>query len=731
MSLCGKTMLRFCCLVLSVTAFRTQDTHTPLFLLVPFIFLSVYGFILYLHGNINFLKLKKNKEKSKDKVGCGQVVTGRLELARSGTGFVIAEGRDKDVLIKADNLKTALNGDTVRAEIFPNHKAGKRPEGAIREVVQRKQTEFIGTVHINKQAAFLIPDKENMPVDIYIPLPLLHDAQNGDKAIARMLGWPEKAKNPSGEIIAVLTGQPANEIAMQEILTDNGFPLHFPNEVLAETTHISDVMAQDEIARRMDFRKTLTMTIDPADAKDFDDAISIKTLRSGYYEVGIHIADVSFYVRPDTALDKEAYRRATSVYLPDRVLPMLPERLSNELCSLRPDEDKYVFSAVFQINKAGKIKDYKLGKGIIRSARRFTYDEVQEIIEGAAGDHREEILVLNEIAQHLRAARFAHGAINFSSQEVRFKLDEKGMPVAIIVKESKEAHKLIEELMLLANRTVAEYVAAQRYQEQPIPFPYRVHDVPNEDKLKIFSLFAARFGHKFDLNTPAKIAASFNDMLELVKGKPEQHVLESLGIRTMSKAVYTTQNIGHYGLGFADYCHFTSPIRRYPDVLVHRILAACLEQNIHPAKQAEQQCRHCSDMERRAMDAERSGNKYKQVEFMQQFVGAVFDAVISGVAGFGFWAETVEQKCEGMVSITDLGNIDEFELIEEEYALVGRHSGLKLRIGDWVKVRVAAANLAKKQIDYSLEEMPVHTGISGKKKPKSKTNLAEKHRKKK
>lgn len=651
---------------------------------------------------------RKHNKKRKEDVA-SDTYKGRLEVVRSGMGFVIVEGLERDILVKRENLGTGLNGDEVRVAVIKGSKNG-RQEGVVKEVLQRKQSEFSGRLEVHAHFAFLVPDKNNMPVDIFIPLHLLHHAKHGDHAIVRIVEWNEKAKNPVGEVISILTNETANEIAMQGILVENGFPLHFGEDVIQDAARFPEELSKDEIKKRKDFRKTLTITIDPVDAKDFDDAISIKALRGGNYEVGVHIADVSHYIIPDSALDKEAYRRATSVYLPDRVLPMLPERLSNGLCSLRPDEDKYAFSAVFQINKQGKVKDYWLGKTAIRSQRRFTYEEVQEIIEGKSGDHEKEIHILNEMAQTLRKQRFKKGAINFSSQEVRFQLDEHGVPIGVVIKESKEAHQLVEEFMLLANRTVAEYVSGIKVKDKPVPFPYRVHDVPDEEKLKLFTTYASRFGVRFDLNTPESIARSFNEMLEMVHGKPEQHVLESLGIRTMAKAVYTTENIGHYGLGFENYCHFTSPIRRYPDVLVHRILQECLENNVHPIKQLEQQCRHCSDQERRAMESERSANKYKQVEYMQQFVGEDFDAVISGVASFGFWAETVEQKCEGMVSIADLAEFDDFELLEHEYALVGRKTGMRFRMGDKVKVRVVSANLDKRQIDYSILELPQPQG---------------------
>lgn len=643
----------------------------------------------------------------KKKDGKGRLTyKGVLEITRGGRGFVVVDGLDKDISIRPEKLGNALHGDEVRVEV-PEHgrKFGARLEGVVTEVIRRKQTEFSGKIQVKQHFAFLVPDSDKMPVDIYVPLPLINDAKDGDHVMVRITEWTGN-KNPVGEVISVMTHEAANDVAMKSILAENGFPLHFPDDVLEEAARYPEGVDSKEVKKRRDMRNTLTFTIDPVDAKDFDDAISYKPLKGGNFELGVHIADVSHYIEQGSALDKEAYLRATSVYLPDRVLPMLPERLSNELCSLRPNEDKYTFSAIFEVNKQGKVKDYWLGRTIIRSVRRYTYEEAQEIIEGADGDHKDVILLLNEMAQSLRKARFKKGAINFSSQEVRFRLDEKGKPIGITVKESKEAHQLIEECMLLANRTVAEYVSGITVKDKPVPFPYRVHDAPDESKLSLFSAFAARFGYKFHIDTPEGIAASFNEMLRLVQRKPEQHVLESLGIRTMSKAVYTTDNIGHYGLGFKDYCHFTSPIRRYPDVMVHRVLQECLDKNIKPVKHMEAQCRHCSDQERRAMEAERAANKYKQVEYMQDYVGEEFDAVISGVSSFGFWAETVAHKCEGMVSLTDLRDIDDFEWQEGEYALVGHHTGLRFAMGDNVKVRVVSANLEKRQIDYTLAAVP-------------------------
>ena len=568
-------------------------------------------------------------------------------------------------------------------------------------MLERKQLEFVGRLEMNKGFAFAVIEGDRRIPDIFIPASNFNGAQDKDRVVIKIKDWEKDTdKRPVGEVITVLDAEDANDIAMKEILLENGFAIEFPDEVVEEAHRIADVISDDEIKKRRDFREILTFTIDPIDAKDFDDALSIRVLKNGNYEIGVHIADVSHYVQGETELDKFAYQKATSVYLPDRVNPMLPEQISNVLCSLRPHEDKLTFSAVFQMTPKGQVKQYWLGKTAIHSNHRFTYEEVQEIIEKEDGLYCDEILLLNNIAQRLRKKRFDAGAINFSSTEVRFKLDEKGKPIGIVVKESKEAHQLIEEFMLLANKYVALSVSKIEINKKPIPFPYRVHDLPSEEKLLPFIAFARKFGHRFDTSTPESTAESFNNMLKEVRGKPEQHVLEQLGIRTMAKAVYTTENIGHYGLGFEHYCHFTSPIRRYPDVLVHRVLEDVLNKNIKPDKKMEQKCKHCSERERAAMDAERAANKYKQVEYMKDFLGEEFEGVISGVASFGFWVETIEHKCEGMVSVTSLAEYDEFRLIESDYSLVGMRSGRKFRMGDRVTIKVIAANLEKRQLDY-------------------------------
>lgn len=649
---------------------------------------------------------QKHKIKQKQKVShkSAELLSqkGRLEITRSGMGFVIVDGDKNDIMVKPGDFDTALNGDIVRVKLVKENMRTGKKEGRITEVITRKQTEFIGHLQLSTNHAFFVPDTDKPMPDLFIPLIGINGAKNKDRVVARLVKWEKTDKKPVGEIIKVLLPEDDNDAAMQELLAQAGFPLSFPLDVQETAERIPDILDKEEIAKRRDCRDILTFTIDPADAKDFDDAISIRELSKGVYEVGVHIADVSYYVHPESDLDVEAYKRATSVYLPDRVNPMLPEKISNELCSLRPHEDKFTFSAIFQMTSKGEIKQYWLGKTVIHSDHRYAYEDVQQIIETKEGIHKEEILLLNDISQRMRKKRFEKGAINFSSQEVRFKLDEKGKPIGIVVKESKESHQLIEELMLLANKTVAENVSKLHINKKPIPFPYRVHDQPDKDRLAPFLVFAKKYGHSFDITSREKISASFNQMLEDAKGKPEQHVLEQLGIRTMAKAIYTTENIGHYGLAFEFYCHFTSPIRRYPDILVHRVLESILNGKTMNDKKMEEKCKHSSERERAAMECERAGNKYKQVEFLKSHIGETFEAVISGVSSFGFWAETVLHKCEGLVSIIGLSDYDDFRHVETDYSLVGRRSGRIFRMGDKVTIKVIAANLEKRQLDYEL-----------------------------
>lgn len=644
---------------------------------------------------------KKRKEiKQKQYPGHAKMLKGTLEITRSGMGFVTIDGLEVDILIRPSDFKTALHGDTVRVAVKEVKHGNRRMQGVVKEVISRKRSEFIGQLQMNKGFAFFVAETDKPMPDFYIPLESINGATENDRVVVRLVQWDNEDKRPIGEVISVLDAENSNDAAMKEILLEAGFALQFSDEALEVAARIPDTISLDEIKKRKDIREMFTITIDPVDAKDFDDAISFRKLKNGNYEVGVHIADVSHYVEAENDLDKEAYQRATSVYLPDRVNPMLPEHISNVLCSLRPNEDKLTFSAIFQLTPKAEVKQYWLGKTAIHSDHRFTYEEVQDIIEKKAGLYAEEILILNDIAQRFRKKRFTNGAINFSSQEVRFKLDEKGNPIGIMIKESKEAHQLIEELMLLANRTVAENISKIKVNGKPLPFPYRTHDDPDEAKLLPFAAFAKKFGHTFDTSSPEAITKSFNQLLKDVHGKPEQHVLEQLGIRTMAKAKYTTENVGHYGLGFEHYCHFTSPIRRYPDIQVHRILEQVLSNKINPDKKLEEKCKHTSERERAAMEAERASNKYKQVQYMRNYLGEEFEGIISGVASFGFWVETVEHKCEGLVSVNSLLEYDEFRHVETDYCLVGQRSGKKFRMGDKVKIKVVAANLTKRQLDY-------------------------------
>ncbi len=640
---------------------------------------------------------KENKGKREKRTG-GASYEGTLDITRSGMGFVIVEKMQRDILVRPSDFNKAFHGDKVMVRV--TREGGNRIEGAVIEVLERKQTEFIGKIEVTRDFAFFIPESAKKMPDFYIPVDSLNKAKDGDRVVVKMTGWNKEDKNPKGTVISVLDDKDTNDMAMKEILVESGFPLEFSEDALEAAARQPDRISAEDIKGRKDIRDILTFTIDPVDARDFDDALSIRKLKTGIYEIGVHIADVSHFVQEGSVLDEEAYERATSVYLPDRVLPMLPERISNELCSLRPHEDKLTFSCVFQMTSKGEIKQHWIGKTVMHSNHRFTYEDVQQIIESGEGLYSEEILLLNELAQHFRKQRFKLGAINFSSTEVRFKLDEDGKPIGVVVKESKQSHQLIEEFMLLANKTIAESVAKIKINKKPVPFPYRVHDQPDEEKLLPFIDFARKYGHHFDTSTPEGIAHSFNSMLQVARGKPEQHVLEQLGIRTMAKAIYTTDNIGHYGLAFEHYCHFTSPIRRYPDILVHRILYTCLDGKPRIDKKLEEKCKHSSTRERAAMDAERASNKYKQVEYMKQFLGEEFDAVISGVASFGFWAETILHKCEGLVSVQSLLDYDDFRHLESDYCLVGKRSGRSFRMGDKVRIKLIAANLAKRQLDY-------------------------------
>ncbi len=642
---------------------------------------------------------KKQKTTKSNHSGAG-MAKGVLEITRSGLAYVNTGEPEGDVLVRPADYNKAFNGDTVRVKITRDGWDGRKREGRVEEILHRRQTDFIGNLRQHAGRWFFLPDTDK-------PLPHFEletepdvEIDEEQKVMVKFLRWGKDDRRPICELKEVVSDSNMGDMAMKDILLESGFAMSFSDEALEDAARLPETISPDELKKRRDFREVLTFTIDPVDARDFDDAISFKPLKKGLWEIGVHIADVSHFVTPGTELDEEAYTRATSVYLPDRVNPMLPERISNELCSLRPHEDKYTFSAVFEVNAKCEVKSVWLGRTVIHSDHRFTYEDAQQVIETGAGKFAEEIVFLNKLAQILRKNRFAKGAINFSSTESRFQLDETGKPIGVVLKENKEANQLIEEWMLMANKAVAEKVSEIKIKDKPLPFPYRVHDQPNEEKLEPFMAFARKFGYKFNTQTPDLIAASFNEMLTLAKGTPQQAVLEQLGIRTMAKAIYTSDNIGHYGLGFEHYCHFTSPIRRYPDVMVHRILQEVLDGKPQVDKKMEEKCRHCSERERAAMDCERSANKYKQVEYMQQFLGNTFEGVISGVATFGFWAETVAHKCEGLVSLKDLNYYDDFRLIQSDYALTGFRTGRSFRMGDTVTIRVVSANLEKRQIDY-------------------------------
>lgn len=652
------------------------------------------------------MRTKKKEKKSNNKKITTQqkpIVTsykGVLDIAKSGMGFVMVTGMENDILVYPNDFNTALKGDEVRVKVTKIRQSSGKKEGKILEVLKRKQVSFAGTMQVREKNAFFIPSAISPMPDIYIPMSKLNGAKDKDRVIVQLTKWEKPSRKPEGEVVKIFTPEQENDLAMQSIVAEAGFALNFSEEVINYAKNLSEKINDEEIARRKDYRGILTFTIDPVDAKDFDDAISFRNLPNGNVEIGVHIADVSHFVQPYAAIDKEAYERATSVYLPDRVYPMLPERISNELCSLRPNEDKLTFSACFEVDATDKVVHTWFGKTIIHSVRRFTYEQVQEIIETKIGDHAVEIEWLLNWTQKLRKARFDNGAINFSSQEVRFILDVHGKPTGITIKESKESHQLIEELMLLANQLIAQKMGQVKIKKELLPFPYRVHDQPNEEKLSPFIVFAKKHGYAFDISSPLQIAHSFNELMKAAQDKPERHVLEQLGIRTMAKAVYTTENIGHYGLGFEFYCHFTSPIRRYPDILVHRIVHSVLMNNPINDKELEQKCIHCSERERAAMESERAANKYKQVEFMRDYLGHSFEGIISGVSSFGFWVETIEHKCEGLVSTVSLSKWDDFRLVESDYALVGLKSGRKFNMGEKVTIKVIAASLEKRQLDF-------------------------------
>ncbi len=627
---------------------------------------------------------------------------------------------DEQIMVAERNSMHALNGDRVRVVVSAARR-GQSPEARVIEIIEARDQQFVGTLKIDKNYAALVTDSKFLAADIILDKKKLKGGKTGDKAVARITQWRDDEMNPRGEIIDILGVKGENNAEMHAILAEFGLPYKYPENVEKAANRINAGITPEEVKKREDFRSVTTFTIDPRDAKDFDDALSIRQLANGNWEVGVHIADVTHYVRPGSVIDKEAQHRATSVYLVDRTIPMLPEHLSNGICSLRPNEEKLTFSAIFELDSKANVLNSRIGRTVIKSDRRFTYEEAQAVIETGEGDYKREILVLNDLAQELRRRRYRQGALEFGRAEVRFEIDETGKPVSVFFKESKEANQLIEEFMLLANLTVAESIGKVENKKKAKTFVYRVHDNPDPEKLSNLNVIASRFGHKINTDGSARdVNKSVNKLLKDIKGKGEENMLSMLAIRSMAKAVYTTENIGHYGLAMPYYTHFTSPIRRYPDMMVHRLLAKYAEggRSVDKVK-LEDECRHDSDMEQLAANAERASIRYKQVEFMSERLGEIYDGVISGVTEWGFYVELTESMCEGLVPIRDLAD-DYYDFDEKNYCLIGRRHGTRYTLGDQVKVQVARADLDRKQLDFALVDdkgnpnKPIETRKPGK-----------------
>ena len=646
-------------------------------------------------------EVDKNKYKLNNH---GIEMTGTFQRKSNGKNSFIPEGGGDPIFVAERNSAHAMNNDKVRIAFYAKRR-GCEAEGEVIEILQRANDTFVGTLEVEKSYAFLVTENRTLANDIFIPKDKLKGGKTGDKAVVKVTEWPDKAKNPIGQVLDILGKAGDNTTEMHAILAEFGLPYVYPQSVEKAADKIPAEISAEEIARREDFRKVTTFTIDPKNAKDFDDALSIRPLKDGLWEVGVHIADVTHYVKEGSIIDKEAEKRATSVYLVDRTIPMLPERLCNFICSLRPNEEKLAFSAIFDITEKGEVRDSRIVHTVIESDRRFTYEEAQQIIETKEGDFKDEILMLDTIAKALREKRFTAGAINFDRYEVKFEIDEKGKPISVYFKESKDANKLVEEFMLLANRTVAEKIGKAPKGKKPKVLPYRIHDLPDPEKLDNLAQFIARFGYRLRTSgTKTDVSKSINHLLDDIQGKKEENLIETVSIRAMQKARYSTHNIGHYGLAFDYYTHFTSPIRRFPDMMVHRLVTRYMDggRSVSETKY-EDLCDHSSNMEQIAANAERASIKYKQVEFMSERLGQTYDGVISGVTEWGLYVELNENKCEGMIPIRDLDD-DYYEFDEKNYCLRGRRKNRIYSLGDAITVKVARANLEKKQLDFALVE---------------------------